>query len=158
MILKPCPVCGNTKKLLFQVLGDVSYKVSISTDIVGTEKEMPNQLIVLVQCPTCTVVLDPALVVGNWTLPELKQDKMGYYVERSSREPCVLEDFLFKLPTKWYINEESKLGMQFIESLQIANAKTVAELPTSLVSKNKGLRRFAAQRLKELKGGRNEYH
>lgn len=156
MSFKPCPVCGNKKDIWVWALQGCHVYLDAGEGTIRVEPDhsnglgMPDKIYPIVGgCNECGAIIDPSFLFSNdirqCGVPELKQDKKGYYIEEE------YPNYPFKkVISKMYFDETTVIGKNLCAFLQVANAKTIEELPEMLCSKNAWLQRFAKMKLEEL--------
>lgn len=142
-----CPICGKYADDLF---AQGACNVVMSFNEVEGRWEPYEEILgwgcIIVEC-TCGFVADDSFFSPNLTFPELKYDG------DSSSRYVAAGTFRFKVIEtngEWTF-PNSKVAYTYFELLQIVNAGTISELPTSLVSDVEWLRRLASSVFDKLK-------
>lgn len=145
---EPCPVCGNTKDLWVRIAEVRCYTYQAGETELEPDSDRTQLFFLVAGCPVCKAAFDLHHFNRDWTHVGLKQDEEGHFVE-CQESPSLS---FFRINPKLHINEQSEEGRAYVTFLQIADAKTVAELPEALTRDSNEFRRFAKRKVEELKG------
>jgi len=138
---------GTTRLYIYLDVGEGTIRVTPEN---RGDLGLPDRIYPVVGgCNKCGATIDPSFLfssdVRRGSLPKLRQDEEGYYIEEEYR------DYPFKKVTsKMYFDETTVIGKNLRAFLQVVNAKAVEELPEMLCSKYTWLQRFAKMKMEEL--------
>jgi len=161
--LAECPKCGSGPESLIAIkLATASVPLSEAEEYDPEHIEQLNIGMLLdeiqrIECLHCNLTgLPEVFDYGDYDFTVCERDERGYYLEPSPT------NFIYHLttvhpdrrPSRAYFTNEVEGRIYFTLS-KLMFAKTVAELPESLVTEEDWIRKLAAKKFEELKEGEN---